>query len=395
MVEASQCSWVPGPNLPCSRPVPIEIVLNGKFLSQRVTGVQRYGRQILQAFDTLLAEPAFRPAVSMQLLVPPDAVDIPELRNIRVCKTGRLHSHLWEQLWLPLKCSGKPLLSLSGSAPWFKCRQYATIHDAVLYEFPQAYSLTFRLWYRALFARLSRICPLLFTVSMFSRDRLAHFLPAASERLVVAYNGHEHFGAISPELEILSHLNLAPKGFFLVVGSLNPNKNLLRLARVVAHQLAGTPTQFVVVGNSNPAVFSLDSAAELPVNFIRAGYLNDGELKALYMHARALVFPSLYEGFGIPLLEAMSVGCPILASNAASIPEVCGPYASYFDPESEADIARCLQAAIEAPDTMSASRMDSAADRLDVFSWRRSAAVILESIVRAEQTASSAPKNAS
>ncbi len=127
--------------------------------------------------------------------------------------------------------------------------------------------------------------------------------------------------------------------YFLAVSSLAPNKNFNGILKAVA-RLPALPFKFVIVGASNTKIFSgpkLDTYGA-----VEAGYVTDAQLRALYERAACFVYPSIYEGFGIPPVEAMSCGCPTLVSNCASLPEICGSGAAYCDPHTVDDIARQL-----------------------------------------------------
>jgi glycosyltransferase involved in cell wall biosynthesis len=357
----------------------LKIDINGKFYSQEITGVQRYARQIVLALDSLLSDYKYKDKIKLRLLVPKKGFDIPLFKNIEVVRSQSLYGHIWEQFLLPVISYNNTLISLSGSAPWLKFKQYATIHDAAIYEFPEAYSKFFRYWYGPLFFWLSIICKKVFTVSFFSMERISAFLPQARSKLVVAYNGHEHLKDIEPDFRILDTLRLKVDSYFLVVGSLNPNKNLRYLVKIISEKLPHNICEFIFVGNSNPSVFSASPLINLPPNIHIAGYLNDCELKALYIKAKALIFPSIYEGFGIPLLEALSTSCPIIASNAASIPEVCGNLAHYFDPKDGCEMARSIYLAAVLPKEILEYR--EVHQQLAIFSWASSAEIILNTII--------------
>ena len=357
----------------------IIISINGKFYSQKTTGVQRYAREIVQGLDEILNDVEYAGQIRLRLIIPRDATDVPAFNNIEVVRTFGLSNHLWEQFVLPLYSLNHYLLSLSGSAPWLKFGQIATIHDAVLYEFPEAYSLIFRIWYKSLFWWQSIWCLRIITISEFSKGRLLKFLPLNKSKIFVAYVGHEHLGRISPDSRILQKFNLEETPYFLVVGSINPNKNLKRLISAVSKHLSESKHLFIIAGGADLHVFARHEFNNVPNNVLFIGYVGDSELKALYLRAKALVFPSTYEGFGIPLLEAMSVGCPIVASNAASIPEVCGDCATYFDPLSEIDIAEKLSQIIIGNGDI--SKVGKSFNRVKQFSWFQSARRILDSVI--------------
>ncbi len=253
---------------------------------------------------------------------------------------GRFSGHLWEQLELPLLTRGGPLLSLCNTGPLLHPRQLVTLHDAAAFAVPEAYSPLFRRWYRVLFRGLRTSAGGLVTVSRFSQRELAHYCGVPPGRLRVIGEGAEHVHAVVPDPGILARHDLAGAPFLLAVGSNSPHKNFTRLVRALEH-LGETPYRVVIAGGTNPDVHAATGA--LPGSVRHVGYVSDGELRALYEHAAGFVHPAYYEGFGIPPLEAMTLGCPVVASNAASIPEVCGDAALYFDPFDEADIAAKLR----------------------------------------------------
>ncbi|MDQ6680773.1 MAG: glycosyltransferase, partial [Pseudomonadota bacterium] len=118
-----------------------------------------------------------------------------------------------------------------------------------------------------------------------------------------------------------------------------------------------------------------------PLGVVRTGRIDDARLKALFVHARAFVFPSLYEGFGIPPLEAMACGCAVIASDAASIPEICGDAAGYFDPTSIASIRDALLRILR-DDAWHAALREAGRARAEIFTWDASAAQLLEHLHR-------------
>jgi glycosyltransferase involved in cell wall biosynthesis len=212
-----------------------------------------------------------------------------------------------------------------------------------VFDCPEAYSRPFVAWYRLLFARLGRRAERLFTVSAFSRTRLALRLGLPESRFQVLPNAADHLDSVVADDTVLDRHDLRGKRFLLAVASANPTKNLAALVQAFASQVA-SDLRLVIVGGTNARVFA-DDVADVtdPPGVTRTGSLADAPLKALYRHALALVFPSRYEGFGLPVLEAMAQCCPVGASNAASLPEVCGDAALYFDPGSIPAIAAAIE----------------------------------------------------
>lgn len=309
------------------------LFINGKYLAQAITGVQRFASQVLEAVDAQLADGLWQSDHALVLLVPSSRVQpLPRLRRIEIREIPSGNLHAWEQIRLPLAARGFPLLNLAGSAPLLKTGQICTFHDTAVFDFPTAYSPAFRRWYRLLFSVQSRLSRRLLTVSEFSKGRLCRHLGVPPEKVGVVSNAADHMRDQFADESVLGKLGVTSNGYLLAVGSSNPTKNFARLVEAFSG-VAGSEVRLVVVGGSNSAVFAENNEAQRSdPRIVRTGRLTDTELKALYTHARAYVFPSVYEGFGLPPLEAMLCGCPVIASTAASIPEVCGPAAAYFDP---------------------------------------------------------------
>jgi glycosyltransferase involved in cell wall biosynthesis len=311
-------------------PVPSRVGwnINGKFLSQSVTGVQRTGRELLAALDRLLARS--KEAAPWRLLVPA-AAEVPELSAIEVVRVpGSRNLHAWEQLALGPAVGQGRLVSFCGSAPAFLKRQVDLVHDAAVFDCPDAYSAPFVAWYRWLFRRLARQGMGLLTVSEFSRRRLAEVLELDPQRIGVVGNGADHFQRIHADFSLNAAHGLDAVAYLLVVGSRQRTKNQAAVIEAW-RRLQGGDARLVVVGRSNRRVFRTARDPDA-AGVIHLAEVDDASLKGLLLRARGLVFPSLYEGFGLPPVEAMSCGCPVIASDAAAIPEVCGDAALYVKP---------------------------------------------------------------
>jgi glycosyltransferase involved in cell wall biosynthesis len=153
--------------------------------------------------------------------------------------------------------------------------------------------------------------------------------------------GSDHLQRIQADDSILKLSELNNQPYMLMVASQSPHKNTARLLEAVTR--IGSGMRFALAGGSFKDIFQTAGINQLPANVIQLGYINDAQLKALYEHASGFIFPSLYEGFGLPILETMSSNCPVLSSRAASLPEVGGEAALYFDPLNVDDITDKLQ----------------------------------------------------
>lgn len=361
------------------------LYINGKFLAQRTTGVQRFALGLLLALDQSLArKPGGRHVV---LLTPPGVALVPGLQVIeqRACgRSGRLLTW-WEQFELPFHCRHGKLLCLSGSAPLLARRCIPTIHDAAIYLHPAAYSRKFVAWYRLLFSRMARQAPLVITVSDNSAGELSGFLPGTRFRVV--HNAAEHITEFPADPSVLRTHGLRPRGYILAVGSLNPTKNFAALLAAYRAAGFGKEMPLVIAGGLNSEVFSRHVPGAACDSIVWAGPVTDPQLRALYENAGVFAFPSLYEGFGIPPLEAMKCGCPVVVSNAASIPEVCGDAALYFAPREPAALGAAL-ARVLRDDALRQELVEKGRERSRLFSWEQSGEQLRGWLVEADYLAS-------
>jgi glycosyltransferase involved in cell wall biosynthesis len=356
----------------------MRVVVNGRFLSQRVTGVQRHARELVQALDHLLErEPGGASGIELSLLMPPDADSGLELRRIELRRVGRLRGQAWEQLELPFHSRGSLLLNLANTTPTFGPTQIVVIQDASVFAVPQAYSAVFGSWYRLMLPRWASRAQLVLTNSEFSRAELVRWLRIPSEKIRVIGCGHEHMLRIPPDPGVLTRHRLGARPYALAVSSLSRHKNLEAIPAAI--QLLGPAAcDFALAGPTNPRVFGhLPEAASAQVT--QLGYVSDGELRALYEQAACLVYPSRYEGFGIPPLEAMACGCPVIASRAASLPEVCGDAALYVDPEDPRQLAAAIRRVL-CEQGLADELRRRGYERAVRWTWARSAASTLAAV---------------
>jgi glycosyltransferase involved in cell wall biosynthesis len=314
-----------------------KLFVNGKYLSQPTTGVQRYAAGVVEAWDDDLECGRIDPSkYSIRLIVPKTDRKFSPFKRITVVPSVS-GGKLWEQVELPLRSAGGVLFSPYAAAPVFKAHQIVTIHDAGVAATPQQYSAMFRAYYGAVYRSLGSSCATLFTVSRFSKQELHKYFSIPLEKLMVIPPGCDHLLKVPPSPDILKRFDLKPGKFILGVSSQSPIKNFDGLAR--AWKLLGRPElRLAIAGRRNSRVFG-HGAAVLDSRAVSLGYVSDGELRALYENASIFVYPSFYEGFGIPPVEAMTCGCPVLVARSSALLESCGDAALYCDPSSPEDIA--------------------------------------------------------
>jgi glycosyltransferase involved in cell wall biosynthesis len=336
--------------------------------------MQRFATELTRALDSLVVSLA-PPRPLIRLLLPPDAARLDGLRHIDQQFVGKLKGHLWEQFELPRYARNCVLVNLTASAPVLtRAPQLLVIHDAAILDNPTNFSRAYRTAYRLLWRLLQAGQVHIHTISTFSAQRLAaHGVRTAPARIP---NGSDHISAVAADESIFSRFPQIKRGrYVLCIGNRSRNKNF----GVVAKALQGVPElQLVVCGPSNSRIFGTPDG--MPgMRSIDVSFPSDAELVALYRNAFAFVFPSLYEGFGVPPLEAMRLDCPVIASNTGAIPEVCGDGAIYFKPSSSFELSTILRSLLDDA-TLRCVQVEKGRKAAAEFRWERSAQTLFEAL---------------
>lgn len=350
----------------------MNVYINGRFLTQRITGVQRYALEIVRELDEILS---ISNSKGDFFLLVPDNINLKvELKNIKIKRCGIFHGHVWEQLELPLFSRDGYLISLCGCAPLLKREQTVTIHDAAVAAIPESFTWIFRKWYTILYQSAGKHLSRIYTVSDFSRNELNKWFNIPLDKIEITYNGIEHLSSILPDKDVLAKYGLESNRYILAVSSLNPSKNF----KMVAQAALKMPDHiFAIAGGSASSVFN-NLNIEMPDNVEMLGYVSDEELIGLYQHAMCFVYPSLYEGFGIPPLEAMYNKCPVIVSNCASLPEVCGDAALYCDPHDVNSLCDCIEKLSQ--EEIRDNLIVKGIERCRRFTFRKSAELIYKNL---------------
>jgi glycosyltransferase involved in cell wall biosynthesis len=356
------------------------MVLNGRFLSAPQTGVQRVAANLVRALDQLIAaQPGA--AGDWVLRAPRDTPRQPPLAAMRFEGASLLKGQAWEQLELPVAAQRAALINLCNAGPLMAPSALTLIHDAQVYLAPESYSPAFNCWYRLTLPRLAANSRCVVTVSEFSKAMLARFRVAPLDRIRVVPNGADHMLQAPADERALPRLGLTPQSFVFAFGSLQPHKNLAVLLRAFADP-ALRDLQLVVGGGVAAADAAQAFGVQPSRNVRFAGRLPDGEVRALLEAAVCLACPSTTEGFGLPPIEAMALGCPAIVAPAGALPEVCGPAASYAPAD---DVAAWVGAIAEIAGDASGreTRRRKARAHATQYSWRRSAALLHDILVAA------------
>lgn len=363
--------------------------INGRFLTQPVTGVQRYAREITSALDQLIAEghPWARD-LSLEIACPPGAEQNLQLAKIAVRTVGRGSGYFWEQLELPSAARGG-ILSLCNVGPFSANRHVLCIHDVNTFLSPTSYSWKFRALYRWLLPTLGKATSRVVTVSNFSADQMGRLGIAPPSKITVIPNGREHalrwISGHSPSTRAV-----AGDRTIIVIGSPAPHKNVSMLLGL-SKDLAAAGLKLAVVGSLDAKVFAASQVGHVDPSVCWLGRLTDAEIAALLQDCLCLAFPSLMEGFGLPALEAMALGCPVVVSDRASLPEICADAALYAAPdEPQRWLAHFLELKKDRELRLALGRRGMAAAQR--YSWPQSAERYLELLAEVDGLPSSHDK---
>ena len=325
-----------------------EIVVNGRFLSRRITGVERYGREILSFIAS----------------------------NCRVETTwaNGVAGHLWEQSTLPLKLPLDSILwSPANTGPLMVSSQALTIHDLSPLEHPEWFRKSFSTWYRLYLPILARRVQVIFTPSNYVKHKVTERFGV--DHVVVAPDG------VNPECfypDAQQCVYSLPERFILFVGSLQPRKNLQSLLNAWDVIKDDYEDLWLIIAGGQTNIYQtteLNPGARVRL----LGYVPEAVLPGLYAQATLFVMPSFDEGFGLPVLEAMACGTPVITSDGGALPEMVGDAGLIYSMFSECGLAQTIRECLEDHDLYS-TLVGKGLERVKEFSWRASADIIWKTL---------------
>lgn len=345
------------------------IYVNARFLTQDLTGVQRFAIELSRELVKFLGD-------SVKFVSPCNVIQKKIAEEFHVEIVGKKTGYYWEQIELPryLKKKGSPkLMSFCSVAPVFYSNNIVAIHDITWIRFPSTFSRSFRIMYHLLTPILCKKAKKILTVSHFSLKEICGYYGVPRNKIEVVYN------AVDARFTNTDDPNLKKERYFVAVSSVKENKNFPVVVEAFKRMKEKKcSAKLYIIGDLKGKVFrnvDLSSLENDPdIKFL--GRVSDDELIRYYSNAVAFIFPSLYEGFGIPVLEAQACGCPVISSNSSSLPEVLQDSAMLCEPQDVDEFARKMHLLLTREEER-AIFVKRGYDNVSRFSWKNSARVIL------------------
>jgi glycosyltransferase involved in cell wall biosynthesis len=335
-------------------------VINGKFMADRMQGIVRYGREILNSLDAVLDNNSLK----IILAVPSNAVDIPKYKHIDVIRLGKRKGIAWEQLDLGRyirKNQDYMLVNFCNVTPFLVRPGITVVHDIMYKTFPEncnsIRNKISRIWHCIQYKYIFNHEKIILTVSNFSKYEIEKNYPKAKGKIHVIPNGWQHvmkYGENPDWNKKYSFLH--SRKFYFSLATLAANKNVNWTIQVARHN----PNEEFAIGGK---IYEFNFE-KIPDNVHLLGFVSDADACSLIKNCKAFLYPSVYEGFGIPPLEALALGAEVLSSDATSLPEVLGTSAHYFDPYNyEVDLNDLLREPVDQ-------------SALNNYSWDKSAELL-------------------
>lgn len=343
-------------------------VINGRFLTQKASGVHRYAFEICNELHNMGID---------FYVVTPQNINPDYVFKFKTVACGTIQNgHLWEQISLPrfLKQQGNPLLiSFTGCGPLFYRNQIITIHDLSHEVHPEWFSKNYYRYYHFMLPRIARKSHAILTVSEFSKQEIVSLFNIDANKINVV-NSNVPFRSKPSKEELLSYSKPdSVEDYIIAVSNMDPRKNFSRLIQAFK-QLKNKSIKLYIIGMKQKAFNDVN--LEESSNIYLPGFIDDEKLKEMYQNALLSVYPSLYEGFGLPPLESMTFGCPVIVSDIPALKEISEDAALYVDPTNINDITSKIEELLQ-NDTLRAELRNKGFEQIQKYSWSNSAKQVL------------------
>jgi glycosyltransferase involved in cell wall biosynthesis len=354
------------------------IYFNGKFYAGGVNGVHRVADRLIREVDALLVQLPEGERPVARLLLPSRRAWEPKLEAIEQVEQPGGHGQVWEQFKLPGRAADGVLVNLCNLAPLLHRHKLLLLHDAQFLFPDSSYPLRQRIGYRICAPLMARTSRSVLTVSEYSRQMLDVLAVSPRARTGVLANGADHMLETAADPGVIPGLGLGARPFVVHIASFKSYKNsAVVFEAFMRPEMADV--DLVLVG---PPRTRLEAAGlRPPGRAIMAGAVDDAALRALYEAALCLAFPSRTEGFGLPPVEAMICGCPVVAAPAGAVPEVCRDAVAYADTDDPAGWAEAILRYRDDPESRARKKAEGRR-RAGRFTWAAAGRRLFDEIMR-------------
>lgn len=358
----------------------LHVLLDGHMLGEQEGGNETYVAGLVEGFGHLELSKSHKMTV---LCGPRYDSSIRQAHNLHFKRLGnvsnlkrifRIMSKLCQEL-------DPDLVHVTYNAsPFLTCPIIVTVHDVIHRLYPQYFSPRVRLLLSTLLPLTMMKAKAIVTVSQTSKEDIESFYPFTRGKIHVTPEAPGPIVNIRPNYEACKKHTL-DQSFILSVGTVQPRKNIARLiqAYIKARAQGSTTARLLIVGRAawqHSNIYQIARQSGYSKDIVFTGYLPDDTLAALYHRCEVFVYPSLYEGFGLPVLEAMACGAPVITSNCSSLPEVAGDAAVLVDPHSVEEIRIAVGQVVNNQE-LRQSLCQKGKHRAESFTWAKTAALTL------------------
>lgn len=346
-------------------------VVNGRYLTQKASGVHRYAFEICNMLHKM--------GVDFHVAIPQE-IESDYKFEFKTVKCGSIRNgHLWEQISLPryLKSIDSPLLiSFTSCGVLAYSNQIITVHDVSHERFPEWFSKGYYRYYHFMMPRIARKSHAVLTVSQFSKREIEKVFDLPGDKIHVIHSNVPFHNKPSRE-EILNYERPADtERYIIAVSNMDPRKNFIQLIKAF-NNIKDKTVKLYIIGMRQKAFNTPDLEGLVHERVYLPGFVDDAQLQKMYQNALLSIYPSLYEGFGLPPLESMTFGCPAIVSDIPALKEVTQDAGLYVDPNNIDDITAKIDLLLEDKDLQQSLRLKGL-EQIKKYSWETSAQQVLE-----------------
>lgn len=371
----------------------MKVLLDAHILGEREGGNETYIAGLIEGFSQLQFDDPLQVTILHQSYYQPNFAFNKHLQYQPLRGTNN-----WKRVFLsiPTICHQNQIELLHvtyNASPFLTLPIVVTVHDVIFRVYPKFFSPRVRLLLSTLMPLTMRKAKSIITVSAASKKDIEHFYPFTRGKIYVTPEAPGPLVKATPDYTTCNKITRS-QDFILSVGTVQPRKNIARLieAYIDLRQKGVTNARLVIVGRDdwqNSHIHRVAKESGFAEDIVFTGYIPDQVLSALYRKCSVFVYPSLYEGFGLPVIEAMACGAPVITSNTSSLPEVAGNAALKIDPHSTREIAQAI-ATVLTNNSLREELRRQGCDQAQNFSWEKTARetyhIYKETILRNNKT---------